>query len=114
MGETSTDKPSEFLGNALVRAIRQAVHMEIQELKGELNGNAELLTPDELAERLGEKMDKSIAFSPMNQEWPECRTNRHEGPTEDQGAHCIEEGEGAFTGTCPRLVCLGVRKVRLR
>jgi len=52
MGETSTDKPSEFLGNALVRAIRQAVQEGIKELKGELNGHSELLTPEELAERL--------------------------------------------------------------
>lgn len=41
-----------LLGEALLDTIRQAVREEIQGLKAELNGNAELLTPEQLADRL--------------------------------------------------------------
>jgi excisionase family DNA binding protein len=50
MSEPSNN-PS-LLGQALLETIRQAVREEIGALKGELNGQRELLTPEQLAEKL--------------------------------------------------------------
>ena len=47
MSETATT-----LESALERLLRRIVKEEIRAIKGELNGNSELLTPEQLADRL--------------------------------------------------------------
>ena len=52
MSESNTNSTPATFGDALFDVVRQAVQEGIKELKGELNGHSELLTPEELAERL--------------------------------------------------------------
>ena len=49
---SETNQPPTLLGEALYCAIRQAVREEIQGLKAEVNGHEELLTPEQLADKL--------------------------------------------------------------
>jgi len=52
VSESNTNSTPAHLDDALFDVVRQAVREVILELKGELNGHSELLTPEELAERL--------------------------------------------------------------
>lgn len=52
MSESNTNSTPATFGDALFDVVRQAMREVIRELKGELDGNAKLLTPEELAEHL--------------------------------------------------------------